>query len=50
MVENMNQDLKNVRQDSGRACDSRDVERVLEFNGLWQDECYRNWFDSGVEK
>ena len=45
MVEPMNQYLENIRENSGRARDS-----VLEFNGLWHGECYRDWFDSEVEK
>jgi hypothetical protein len=45
----MNQDLKDIRENSGRLRDLG-MEKVLEFNGLWQDECYRNWFDSEVEK
>jgi len=23
---------------------------ISEFDGLWNDESYRNWFDSEVEK
>ena len=46
VVVNMNQDLENNRSGSGRARESA----VLEFNGLWQGECYRDWFDSEVEK
>ena len=46
----MNQDLENIRENSGRTSDSRDVEKVLEFNGLWHGDCYRDWFSSEVEK
>ena len=63
MVVPMNQDLKNIRENSGSARDS-----VLEFNGLWNEhdrrdghdahcckqqlggECYRDWFSSEVDK
>jgi hypothetical protein len=44
----MNQDLKNIRENSGRARDSG-MKKVLEFNGLWHGECYRDWFSSEVE-
>jgi hypothetical protein len=49
MVADMNVDFGIFRQDFGRLRDLG-MEKVLEFNGLWQDECYRNWFDSEVEK
>ena len=45
----MNQDLENIRENSGRARDSRDIKKVLEFNGLWDGECYRDWFSSEVK-
>jgi hypothetical protein len=46
----MNQDLKKIRENSGRARDSRDMEKVLKFNGLWNGESYLDWFDSEVER
>ena len=48
MVIPMNQDLEYIRENSGRARDSG-VEKVLEFNGLWHGECYRNWFVANCE-
>lgn len=33
---------------SGRACGSG-MKKVLEFNGLWQGDCYRDWFSSEVK-
>jgi hypothetical protein len=44
----MNQDLESIRENSGRVCGSG-MKKVLEFNGLWQGECYRDWFSSEVE-
>jgi hypothetical protein len=46
----MNQDLENIRENSGRARDSRVMEKVMEFNELWNDECYRDWFSSEVDE
>jgi hypothetical protein len=49
MVEPMNQDLENIRENSGGARGSG-MKKVLEFNGLWNGECYRNWFSSEVDE
>jgi len=26
------------------------MKEILEFDGLWNGDCYRNWFDSEVEE
>jgi hypothetical protein len=46
----MNQDLENIRENSGRTRDSVSIEKVLKFNGLWNGECYRDWFSSEVRE
>jgi hypothetical protein len=41
----MNQDLKNIRENSGRVCDLG-KSNVLEFNGLWHMHDRRDCHDA----